>query len=192
MNQKINKLFASLALLALFAPAVMRAQDVKEAPVKVGKDHKSGFVAASAYGKAEVASIMASKMEAAGLKKRSKKSKFYLYKGVTWQVTGPNKVDLYYKVTGKKHKARVLFVASKGYDNYITTTSDAATAASISAWLGQLDAAIAVNQSINQKEMELKALNESLQQYQEKMKKTEEAKKKKIDEVKTLQKTEAY
>jgi hypothetical protein len=139
----------------LLLPFSLHAQQVKESDIKVGKSHRQGFVATSKYGKTEVAEMMNTKFAEAGLKKHSKKQKFITYKGVTWQPTGSNKVDLYYRVTEKKHKARIAFIASKGYDNYITSANDATTAANITAYLSELDEAIARDLAVKQKQHEL-------------------------------------
>ena len=173
-------------------PFIANAQKVSEDVIKVGKESRNGFIARSKYGRTQMNEIIATKFTEAGFKKHGKKSKFHTYKGVIWSVTGPSKVDLYYKVTGKKHKARVYFIASKGYDNYITSSTDAATASSITNYLSQLDAAIALSEELKQKEKDLKELNANLDKQKANVKKTEAAKDQKSLEIKHLQKTEAY
>jgi hypothetical protein len=54
-------------------------------------------------------------------------------------VATPNNIDLYYAIKGKKKRAKVYLVASKGYDNYIADVSDATSAGSISSFFQQLD-----------------------------------------------------
>ena len=182
----------SLIVLISFMPIMAHAQKVSEDVIKFGKETKNGFVARSKYGRTQMNEILATKFSVAGFKKHGKKSKFHTYKGVIWTVTGPNKVDLYYKVSGKKHRAKVYFIASKGYDNYITSTTDASAASSITEYLSQLDAAIAQSEELKQKEKDLKELNANLEKQKENLKKTEAVKDQKSLEIKHLQKTESY
>jgi hypothetical protein len=129
--------------LNLLLPFAVRSQVVKEATFKVGKTDKNGYILLSKYKKAEMRSMLAEKFKNEGLKVYQTKSKFHNYKAVTWKVTGPERVDIAYKVTGKKNRSKVYFVAAKGLDNYITAGTDAPKAAAISRFLAHLDMDIA-------------------------------------------------
>jgi hypothetical protein len=188
----MNSIVKTILVCGLLLPLGLKAQLIDEAVIKVGKDHKNGFIATSKYGKAQMKDMLAKKMDETGLRKAGRKSKFITYKGATWPVTGANMVDIYYKVSGKKHKSKVYFVVSKGYNNYITAATDAAAAGKISEYLGQLDNAIALNEQIQQKQEEIQAMNIALDKEKANIKKTENDRDKKKQEVQKLQKTEAY
>ncbi len=168
------------------------AQVVSEAPVKIGKTPCSGFIALSGKSKDEVTGILKEQLGAEGLKKHGKKHKFTVYKGVVWHVTGSNRVDLYYKVTGNKKHSKVYFIASKGYDNYITAANDQQDAASVTSYLSSLDGAITLNDELKKKAEELNALNNKLDKEKAAVNKTEAARTQKVMEVKKIEKTEAY
>ncbi len=188
MNKGIATVFFSIML----APGMVKSQVVNESAIKIGKTPANGFVAISRNSKADLIDILKDQLGAEGLKKHGRKHKFTDYKGVVWHVTGANRVDLYYKVTGNKKRSKVYFIASKGYDNYITSATDQTNSAAITAYLGTLDAAVAKKEELKVKEAELNALNEKLESEKTAVKKTEAAKTQKAIEVKKYEKTEAY
>src|SRR5690606_30383549 len=49
---------------------------------------------------------------------------FRLFEGVSWSEIATEKIDFYYKVDGKKENSTVMFLISKGYDNFITSAKD--------------------------------------------------------------------
>lgn len=170
----------------LLLPFVGFTQKVAEQNIKMGSTQMSGYAAVSKYGKSEIKAAVSEKLEAEGIKKGSKKKGFYVYKGVSWPAISPNKIDVYYKVKGNKRKSTLLFVASKGYDNYITSASDAMTANNITAFLQTLDTQIELDKQIKKKEEELKKLNEEEKKKQEKLKDAQEAQDKKAQELEKL------
>lgn len=181
----MKKMISFLAGMLLFA-AAGRAQQVNEETIKISKQEVSGFVATSEYNTDEIEQAIKGKLDAAGVKKHSKKKKFYTYKGITVPEISANKIDLYYKVQKKKHKSRIYFVVSKGYDNYVTTANDATTAAGITTFLTQVDATVAHNREVAQKEEEVRLSNEKLEREKAEIKRAEEEKKKKEQELEAL------
>ena len=168
----INKGFVCLLLSVFLLPVAVKSQVVNEAHVKLGKKEASGFIALSSYGRPEISEILKSQFGDEGLKKHGRKHKFTVYKGVVWHVTGAGRVDLYYKVTGNKKRSKVYFIASKGYDNYITSANDQSDASSIIVCLGGLDAAVTLNVEKMNKEAELNALGKKLEAEKTDVKKT--------------------
>ena len=182
----MKKMFRSIILGASFLPLFAHAQLVSEGTIKVGKDEKKGFIAACKNSRAEIKIALEGKLKEANLDKHSKKKGFYTYKGVVWSVASANKIDLCYAIKGKKRRAKIYLVASKGYDNYITSGSDATAAGNISIFLQQIDAEADKNIEIKKIEDEIAKANEKLQADQAKAKKAEEDKKKKDAELQKL------
>jgi hypothetical protein len=64
---------------------------------------------------------------------------FRLFKAVSWPEVSTEKLDVYYKVEGRKGKSEVTMLVSKGYDNFISNQSDAQAAAGIKNFLSGLN-----------------------------------------------------
>jgi hypothetical protein len=178
-------------ILGILVPALLClqaafAQKINEDNIKIGNAKAKGFVAISKYSKAQVDEVMASKMSGVGLKKHSKTKKFYTFLAADCPTLSPNKIDIYYKVQKKKHHAKIYFIASKGYDNYITSASDAAAAANINKFLGNIDVMVALNEEIKQKEQDLKFAGEKLDQDKAGMQKAADDKAQKEKELHTM------
>jgi len=103
-----------------------------------------------------------------------------------WPTLSPNKVDVYYKVQKKKHISKIYFIASKGYDNYITSATDPTLAVGINNFLGGIDAAVARNEAIKQKEQEVKMANDKLEQDKAAVQQAEDDKDRKTKELQTM------
>lgn len=65
------------------------------------------------------------RLEKAGVTNRGSSKGFIAYKATTWNEVSADKVDVYAKVEGKGNKSTVTILVSKGYDNFISGTSDA-------------------------------------------------------------------
>lgn len=180
------KMIRMIVAAALLSPLAGNAQDITEGTVKVGKDQKMGYIAESRYGTDEVEAVMTQKLTAAGITKGKKKSKFYTYKEVTWPAISPAKIDLFYKVQKKKHKSMIYLVVSKGYNNYVTTATDALTSSNITSFLKDIDRAVLHNEEVARKEAEVKEMNDKLQQEKNDVKKAEDEKAKKAKELDDL------
>lgn len=167
-------------LLALLLPALAMAQvAVKEGEAKMGKKKMWTFSATYRYDKGITKTVMQRNIENAGLKKGKTKKKVTMYKGVTWSAISPTQGDYYYRVKSKKGKTTVFMTASRGYDNYIKTSSDSATAVRVSGYLQALDGQIAQELAIMQKEQEMKDLAKKNEALNKQLNdgKTQEAKK---------------
>ncbi len=176
-----------LLLSAVLFPLLTMAQ-AEEGTIKVGKDEKKGFIAKSKYDKELVEAALAGKLSEAGVTKWSKKKKFYTCKEVTVPAISPTKVDLYYKVTGKKHKSKIFFIVSKGYDNYVTSATDATTAANVNTFLAQVDATVEHNEEIRRKEQEVKQMHEKMEKEKADVKRAEDEKRKSEKELEDMKK----
>lgn len=179
---------ASLICIMLFH-LIGNAQEVREGKIMVGKNEMAGYIATCKYNKTLVQEAIAGKLNGAGIAKISKKKKFYTLKNISLPEISPYKIDLYYKIQKKKHKSIVYFIVSKGYDNYITSASDAVISANINNFLHQIDGIVAHNEEVKQKEEELQKMNEKIEKEKNDVKKAEDEKAKKVKELQDLQKS---
>lgn len=184
----MKKFLYSLLITMLLVPAIGRSQKITEETIKMGKQNASCFVATSKFDKDDVQAAVVTELEKAGLKKAKKKKKFYRMMGVEWPAVSSGKLDLYYKVTGKRRKTKVYFIASKGYDNFITSANDAGAASAISTFLTNINATVEHNVEIKNKEAEVQRMNEKLEKEREDMKRAEESKRKKEKELEEMKK----
>ena len=169
-----------ITLIALLLPVMAIAQvAVKEGEAKMGKKRMWTFSATYRYDKGITKTVMQRNIENAGLRKGKTKKGVTSYKGVTWAAISPTQGDYYYRMKSKKGKTTVFMTASRGYDNYIKTSSDSATAVRVSGYLQALDGQIAQELAIMQKEQEMKDLAKKNEALNKQLNdgKTQEAKK---------------
>jgi len=181
-----------LLLLVLILPFGLWGQDIKikEGPVKMGKTKLWCFSARYNYDKTATTEAMEQNISRANIKRSSRKKGFSKYKGVSWTTFSNTSCDYYYKVRSKKGRSTVYLCVSKGYDNYVTSTSDAAIAGNINTYLQNLNEQIAQIADLKQKEVELKAMekkNAEAQKQLDAAKKEEAEKAKQLQQAKRIQ-----
>ena len=149
-----------LVTVLMQLPLQLFAQEVrlKEDMIKKGREKVPGFVAIYKHPRTITRETLKGIVTTMDIKHIHHKKGFSVSKGAVWQSISPNKGDYYYKVGGKKKKAKVYFIASKGYDNYITSATDAATAANINAFLADLTTKIAAAEKIQELQVELQTI----------------------------------
>ena len=184
----MKRIIQAMFLGILLFPILTTAQEAKEKAIKMGKKEMPGFVATGKYEKALVQQAIMGRLNEAGIRKHKKKKNFYVFKEITWPDISANKIDLYYKVSKKKHKSKIYFVVSKGYDNYVTSVSDATVAAAIVNFLAQVDSMVERSEEIKNKEREVKLMDDKLMQEKLDVKKAEEEKARKAKELEEMKK----
>ncbi|GAA4463101.1 hypothetical protein GCM10023093_10810 [Nemorincola caseinilytica] len=180
-------------MLVFMLPLATYAQsevEVKEGNVKMGKKKMWAFSATYRHDKSVTAAVLDKNMEDAKLKRSSRKKGVQAYKAAQWPAVSDTRGDYYYRVRSKKGKTTVYMVASKGYDNYVTTTNDAATAAKVTQYLQRLDGQIAAQEAIQQKEVEMKQLEAKNAAMAKELEASKEAQAKKAKEVRELRATQ--
>jgi hypothetical protein len=181
-------------LIIAFFPFTVSAQniEIKEGSAKMAKTKLWCFSTVYKYDKSMAIEAIEAKISGANIKRSARKKGFSIYRGVSWPSVIPNnKADYYYKVKGKKGKTTLYFCASKGYDNYVTTTKEPELARNIVNLLQTLDTDMATAAAIKAKELELKSINEKnaeINKQLEATKKQQSDKAKEIDALKKQQK----
>lgn len=170
----MKHIIKALLIAGLTAGSInaVQAQDVRETSISFNKGSYSGVMADYNYSKDLVTKALEKRMKDANLGKSKSTSKFISYIGVNWMEISPDKLDIYYKVSGKKNKSNVEFLLSKGYDNYINSTTDAVAVQNLRNFLAGLEKdikaiqhennMIAQSNEIKKAEKELKSAQNSV------------------------------
>ena len=188
--------FIKIALIAIILPCIAKAQgvNIKEGAMKMGKQKLWAFTATYDYPKDAVIGAMESNLDNANLKRSAKKKGVCTYRAASWPSISNNKADYYYKAKGSKGRTMLSLVASKGYDNYVTSSNDAEIAGNITRYLQNLDVQIATALKIKAKEEELKQIkgnNDALARQNAEAKKAEDKKVQEINALKQQQSQQA-
>lgn len=130
----MKKVFASLAI-AFAITGAAQAQNAHEAAVKFNKTTENAVIADYDKPADMVEAALKDRLEKDGLGKMKSSKGFMGYAGTLWNTVSTDKLDLYFKVEGKKDKSTVTVLISKGYDNFITSASDARTIDNVKAFL---------------------------------------------------------
>lgn len=113
-----------IALLTWIAtPALTHAQ-AGEAAVSYNKTQANGYVVNVDGDKAILSASLEDHFKQIFKSKSSTSKGYKTFKAVNWPEVSTDKLDVYYKVDGKKGKNTVTLLVSKGYDNFISGTSD--------------------------------------------------------------------
>lgn len=195
----MKNIIKALLIAGLTAGSInaVQAQDVRETSISFNKGSYSGVMADYNYSKDLVVKALEKRMKDANLGKSKTTSKFTSYTGVNWMEVSPDKLDVYYKVSGKKNKSNVEFLISKGYDNYINSTTDATAIQNLRNFLASLEKDIKVilhennldaqNDAVKKAEKELKSAQNSVSNIEkdlENARKNAEKKQQALDDAK--------
>lgn len=124
MKNLLLKIAFSIALMGGINYSA-QAQNVRETSISYLKQNVNGYVGDYNVPKAELAKIAENYFSKNIKGKRLKNKDFYQYKGVNWSVISLEKGDIYYKIDGNKKTSSMTILVSKGYDNYISSQTDA-------------------------------------------------------------------
>ena len=132
----MKKVINSLALaIAITIAGTATAQNAHESSVKFNKNNENAVVADYEATAEVVEGALKNRLEKEGLGKMKTSKGFMVYSGVLWNSVSNEKIDVYFKVEGKKDRATLSVLISKGYDNFVTSGSDSRTIVNVKAFL---------------------------------------------------------
>ena len=136
----MRKIIILSFLLALISPALVRAQGARDANIRFGKVDRTGFAIEFPYSKGITENALRGRFEKIGFNQPKSDKGFLSYQAASWPDVAPGHVDVYAKVDGnnKDNTSTIVLLVSKGYDNYVGTTSDPEIAAKLRAFLDGL------------------------------------------------------
>lgn len=129
-----------LALLTWIATPILTHAQAGEAAVSYNKTNANGYVV-NVEGDKEILNVSLDDYFKKAFNAKSTTSKgFKTFKGVSWPEVASDKLDVYYKVDGKKGKNTVTVLVSKGYDNFISGASDPNIADGVKSFMNTIQA----------------------------------------------------
>ncbi len=190
MKRIVSKALAAMAILA--APMLSSAQNASEGTVKFNRTACSAVIAEFDYPEELVKAALAAKLNQAGFGKQRSRQGFMAYKGVNWNEVSPEKLDVYARVDGKRKRATVSLLAAKGYDNFVSNSSDPAAVERMKQFLNGFAADIAAYQQqldIQKKEADLQKAQKAYNDHTRKQQKLDDDRAKLAEELDKLKKT---
>ena len=173
MKNKFLKLASLVFVVCVFGFSA-NAQNAREVTAKINKVQKTAFQADYSVAKDLMKTTLEERFKKAGVGDGKRWKGFTKYTGVTFSELSPNKIDIYTKVEGKKDNSSVVMQVSTGYDNFIGTATDAATAANTITFLNKLnDDAVTMKATID-----LAAQQKAVKEAEEKLNKSDKEAKK--------------
>jgi len=155
--------FGSLAAMTTAVTAQVQA---REASVSFGKVSQSAVVADFNYSTDALDAVLKKRFADAKLPKaKTAAGKFKKMEGATWTEISNDKMDYYYRLSGKKGKATLEIMASKGYDNFITAQNDASSIQNIKNFMASLESDLvkySIEELMAAKEQEIKEAEKGL------------------------------
>jgi len=162
----MNKLFVVGALsIILFCSSKVQAQDAKDGMIRLAKVDRPCVQADYPYVQSQVQSALDARLASLG-KNKSQKG-FQVYEGVNWPEIAAGQVDVYTKVEEHKGISTVYILVSKGYDNYISMTTDSVMVAKVKQILVNLTPGIKDAQHLEQVAAQEEAVRKAEKNFNE-------------------------
>lgn len=155
-----------LGTLTMTTMAATAQVQTREASVSFGKVSHSAVIADFNYATDALDAVLKKRFADAKLPKtKSASGKFKKMEGATWPEISNDKMDYYYRLSGKKGKATLEIMASKGYDNFVTAQNDASSVQNIKNFMISLESDLikySLNELMAAKEKEIKDAEKGL------------------------------
>lgn len=176
----MRKALLVLGLLvgSLTATNTINAQDIqiREASIALGKVSQSGLVADFNYSEEALETVLEKRFSDAKMKSKKDTKKFRKIEGATWAAISQDKMDYYYRISGKNGKSTLELLASKGYDNFVTSQSDATVVQNLQNFINSLESDLvkySLNELIEAKQKEIKSAEKTLESKKDNVKSAE-------------------
>ncbi len=160
------------------APIVTHAQ-AGEAAVSYNKTNANGYVVNVEGDKKILTTSLDDYFKKAFNAKSTSTKGFKVFRGVSWPEVASDKLDVYYKVDGKRNKNTVTVLVSKGYDNFISGASDPAIADGVKNFMNTIQAKTVSASIANAVATAQKIVDEAQKDYDKVAKKESELRKSK-------------
>ncbi|RYD99863.1 MAG: hypothetical protein EOP54_02375 [Sphingobacteriales bacterium] len=168
-----------IALLMWIATPISTHAQAGEAAVSYNKTNANGYVVNVEGDKEVLNASLDDYFKKAFNSKFSTSKGFKTFKGVSWPEVAADKLDVYYKVDGRKGKNTVTVLVSKGYDNFINGASDANIADGVKNFMNTIQAKTVSASIANAIAAAQKVVDEAQKDYDKVVKKEGELRKSK-------------
>lgn len=122
---KLTSFICSIALLGFCAN--INAQDISEEKLSFMDGKQDAIVAKYKYSEDVLETVVEKTLSTKKIKKTKTVKGFKLYQGVFFEDLSKDVIDFYIKVDGGKTESTVTILISKGYNNFLSSSSDGST-----------------------------------------------------------------
>lgn len=119
-----TKLVLSSLTLMVISCISVYAQDISETNISFMDGKQNAIEAKYNFSEDIMETVVKNVLEKKSLKKTSSKKGYSVYEGVIFSDITSDKIDFYIKVDGNKTATKVTILISKGYNNFISESSD--------------------------------------------------------------------
>jgi hypothetical protein len=171
-------LIAGLLIAGVNLNIYAQAPQTREQAVSINKANQNAVAGDFKVSKTVLEAVVTNKISEYKLGKSKSSSGFKKFEGTVWSEISTDKMDYYYRVTGNKSAATVEILASKGYDNFISSQTDPAAVQNIKNFILSLEQEIVkytLNEQIAAKEKEVKAAEKVVESQNKNVSKAEKA-----------------
>ena len=136
MKAGINILMIAFAMLF---SGVTFAQNARETTIKLNKAQQNAMIADYDAAPKVTQEALKEYLDKAVVGKMKSSKGFYTFTKATWTEIGNETADIYFKVDGKKNKSTISVLYSRGYDNFISSSTDPEISARIAGFLNNFN-----------------------------------------------------
>ena len=119
-------IFCSLSLIIIFC-ATGFSQDISETNISFMDGKQNAIEAKYNFSEDIMETVVKNVLEKKSIKKTKNTKGYSFYEGIVWGELCSDKIDFYIKVDGNKTSSKVIILISKGYNNFISESSDPST-----------------------------------------------------------------
>lgn len=139
MKTRINILMIAVAILF---SGVVFGQNARETTIKLNKVQQNAMIAGYDASPKITEDALKAYLDKAVIGKMKKSKGFYTFTKSVWSEISNETADIYFKVDGRKDKSTIAVLYSKGYDNFISSSTDPQTSAKIATFLNNFNAVL--------------------------------------------------
>jgi hypothetical protein len=132
----MKKVLLTLAFIS--AVLLGNAQEATESSIEIAKVKQACATANFNFSADLLEEALRKRLSTEGLGSGDKSKGFRVYKKVNYKAFGETVCDIYIKIDGKKDNSTATIAVSKGYDNFVSGTTDAKTMDAMKAFLNSM------------------------------------------------------
>lgn len=169
----MKRIFIICSLMAgtLFLNSNKVSAQSNESSVSYNKSNVNGFTTSVQGDKGAVEDALEAYFKKTFDSKSSSSKGFKMFKGVAWPEIATEKLDVYYKVAGKKGNNTITMLVSKGYDNFVSSQSDPAIAQGVVNFMNTIKDKVMVINNANAVAAAENSLKDAQREYDRAVKK---------------------
>ncbi|MEI6347712.1 MAG: hypothetical protein WCP69_07175 [Bacteroidota bacterium] len=182
---KLTSFICSIALLSFCAN--INAQDISEEKLSFMDGKQDAIVAKYKYSEDVLETVVEKILSTKKIKKTKTVKGFKLYQGVFFEDLSKDVIDFYIKVDGGKTESTVTILISKGYNNFLSSSTDGSTIKNAKNLCKEINIA-AIDEHLNRAiEKQTEVFNEANKKHNKSIEKGKDLVKEKEDILKKIE-----